>query len=354
VTGKQHDRREVRSETEGTVPDEQKVDSPDDTASETAFLGTAASAAPAATPADPFDSATQVEDDFAADSSSDPADSPGSSSGASSDPSEDSADEPEDGKKEQSTFWKELPVLIGVALVLALVIKGFVVQAFYIPSASMENTLQIGDRVLVNKLVYHTRDITRGDIVVFNGIDSWDPEVAFDEPSNPFSKAFRAVGTAFGLVPGEKDYIKRVIGIPGDKVKCCDASGRITVNGVPLDERSYIYVDPDTKEQNVPSEDNFDITVPEGRLWVMGDHRGVSYDSRGHSADIGGGTIPINHVVGRAFVVVWPINHRQILSIPSTFDQPGLAALIPYAPIGLGLIGAVPLALFQRHRRLRK
>jgi signal peptidase I len=290
--------------------------------------------------ANPTDSADSTEEESAADSSSDSSD--------------DSAAEPEDAKKKQGAFWKELPVLIGVALVLALVIKGFVIQAFYIPSASMENTLQIGDRVLVNKLVYHTRDITRGDIVVFNGIDSWDPEVAIDEPSNPLSKAFRAVGTAFGLVPGEKDYIKRVIGIPGDKVKCCDASGRITVNGHPLDERSYIYVDPETKEQNVPSEDNFDITVPAGRLWVMGDHRGVSYDSRGHSADVGGGTIPISHVVGRAFVVVWPISHRQILSIPSTFDQPGLAALIPYAPIGLGLIGAVPLALFQRHRRLRK
>ncbi|MEO5877743.1 MAG: signal peptidase I [Streptosporangiaceae bacterium] len=313
----------MRSETEGTVPEEQKVDSPDDTAVSSTSSADADADAPA-------DSASAEGPD---------------------EPAEES--EGKKKKKKESSFWKELPVLIGVALVLALVIKGFVVQAFYIPSASMENTLQIGDRVLVNKLVYHTRDITRGDIVVFNGIDSWDPEVAYVEPSNPVTKAFRAVGTAFGIVPGEKDYIKRVIGVPGDKVKCCDSTGRITVNGRPLDERSYLYVDPDTKEQNQPSEDKFTITVPEDRLWVMGDHRGVSYDSRGHSADVGGGTIPISHVVGRAFVVVWPLGHTKILSIPGTFDQPGLAAaLLPYTPLTAGLLGAIPLTLL--HRRLRR
>src|SRR5690606_13760171 len=109
-----------------------------------------------------------------------------------------------------------LPVLVVVALILALIIKTFVVQAFYIPSESMENTLLTNDRVLVNKLVYHVRDIERGDIVVFSGVDSWDSEVQFEEPSNPITAALRWVGVAFGLIPGEKDYIKRVIGIPGD------------------------------------------------------------------------------------------------------------------------------------------
>ena len=177
-------------------------------------------------------------------------------------------------------------MLVVVALALALLIKTFVVQAFYIPSESMENTLLTNDRVLVNKLVYHFRDIERGDIVVFSGVDSWDPEVEIEEPSNPVAAVGRWVGTAFGFVPGEKDYIKRVIGIPGDTVKCCDTEGRITVNGVPLDERSYLY------PGDMPSERPFEITVPEGRLWVMGDHRSVSLDSRAHQGDPGGGTIP--------------------------------------------------------------
>ncbi|WP_307797528.1 signal peptidase I [Actinomadura barringtoniae] len=258
-------------------------------------------------------------------------------------------------KKKQGSFWKELPVLIGVALVLALLIKTFAVQAFYIPSASMENTLQIGDRVLVNKIVYHTRDIKRGDIVVFNGLDSWDPEVDYAEPSNPVSKFFRAIGSAFGVAPNEKDYIKRVIGIPGDRVKCCDAQGRITVNGVPLDEKSYLYTDSQTGEQNKPSNETFDHTVQPGQLWVMGDHREVSSDSRAHRGDPGGGTIPIDHVIGRAFVIVWPLNRIDTLPIPKTFDQPALsAALAPATPLALGFIGALPVTLLYRRLRPRR
>jgi signal peptidase I len=300
------DRRDVRPEAEGTVPDEKQ-----------------------------------------------PADSVDSESGGRRRGGRKSAKE---GKK-QGSFWKELPVLIGVALVLALVIKAFAVQAFYIPSASMENTLQIGDRVLVNKIVYHTRDIHRGDVVVFNGLDSWDPEVQVSEPTNPVSKAFAAVGRAFGVVPGEKDYIKRVIGVPGDRVKCCDAQGRVTVNGAPLDEKSYLYTDSITKQQNRPSDKEFDFTVPEGRLWVMGDHREVSYDSRQHSGDAGGGSIPESRVIGRAFVVVWPIGRAKILPIPDTFQQPALAAanaVLPAAPLTAGLVGAVPMVWLNRRLRERR
>ncbi|KAB2341891.1 signal peptidase I [Actinomadura rudentiformis] len=258
--------------------------------------------------------------------------------------------------KKQGSFWKELPVLIGVALVLALVIKAFAVQAFYIPSASMENTLQIGDRVLVNKIVYHTRDIKRGDIVVFNGLDSWDPEVDYAEPSNPVSKVLRAIGTTFGVAPNEKDYIKRVIGIPGDRVKCCDAQGRITVNGVPLDEKRYLFTDPQTDEQNKPSNETFDHTVKPGQLWVMGDHREVSSDSRAHRGDPGGGTIPVSRVIGRAFVIVWPLDRIGTLPIPKTFEQPALnaaAALTPAVPLALGFVGAVPVVLVHRRLRIR-
>ncbi|MEU7893876.1 signal peptidase I [Nonomuraea sp. NPDC049152] len=220
--------------------------------------------------------------------------------------------------KKKGSSWKELPILIVVALGLALLIKTFIVQPFYIPSESMENTLLINDRVLVNKLVYHTRDIERGDVIVFNGEDSWDPEVVTEAPSNPVTGALRWVGELFGLVPGEKDYIKRVIGVPGDKVECCDSKGRITVNGVPLDEKSYLY------PGDVPSDKQFKITVPEGRLWVMGDHRSVSYDSRGHIGDPGGGTIAVDNVLGRAFVIMWPVSRWSSLDIPATFNQPGL------------------------------
>ena len=240
---------------------------------------------------------------------------------------------------------------------LALIIKAFVIQVFYIPSESMENTLLKNDRVVVNKLVYYTRDIKRGDVVVFSGIDSWDDGVVYTEPTNPVSQFFRWVGTAFGVVPGETDYIKRVIGIGGDKVKCCDSQGRITVNGVPLDEKSYLY------PGNEPSQDKFDITVPKDRLWVMGDHREVSMDSRRHQGEAGGGTIPVNQVIGRAFVIVWPLSRIGTLPIPATFDQPGLnkgtadrrvgeqdvpGALGEAVPFLAGFAFATPLVLIRR------
>ncbi|WP_242907284.1 signal peptidase I [Actinomadura terrae] len=259
-------------------------------------------------------------------------------------------------RKKKGSFWKELPVLVLVAVVLALLIKAFAVQAFYIPSGSMENTLQIGDRVLVNKIVYHTRDVERGDIVVFDGMDSWDPEVAYSKPTNPVGRFFRWVGGAFGVSPGEKDYIKRVVGIPGDRVKCCDAQGRVSVNGVPLDERQYLYTNPATHEQNRPSDQAFDVTVQPGTLWVMGDHRAFSSDSRAHLGDPGGGAIPKDRVIGRAFVVVWPLNRMDTLPVPHTFRQHALQAamddLVPAAPSAVALLVTQP-ALWRLRRRER-
>lgn len=248
--------------------------------------------------------------------------------------------------KSRRSFMREVPFLVLAALVLALLIKAFVVQAFYIPSGSMENTLRVGDRVLVNKLVYKFRDIHRGDIVVFNGLDSWTPEYQYKSPSNPFAKAVRWVGGTLGVSSaGEKDFIKRVIGVPGDHVVCCNAAGQITVNGVALDEAGYLY------PGNAPSTQEFDITVPAGRLWVMGDHRGESSDSRAHIGQPGGGTIPISRVIGRAFVIVWPLDHLAGLRTPATFSNPALkaaSAAAPVAPLALGFVGAVPLVALRR------
>ena len=220
---------------------------------------------------------------------------------------------------EHVSFWKELPILLLVAFAIAFLVKTLVVQAFYIPSGSMENTLAIGDRVVVNKVVYHVRPIARGDVVVFNGVDSFTPEVTITPPSDPVGKAADWLGRTFGFAPpDERDFVKRVIGIPGDHVKCCDSGGRITVNGVALDETSYLY------PGNAPSDLPFDVIVPDGKLWVMGDHRAASSDSRAHLGDPGGGFVPTDRVIGRAFAVIWPFSHVQVLPVPSTFDNPAL------------------------------
>jgi signal peptidase I len=207
-----------------------------------------------------------------------------------------------------------------IALVVALLIKTFAVQAFFIPSASMEPTLHgcpgcSGDRVLVNKLVYRFRDPHRGEIVVFRGPPSWQdtPEFTSNPPGNPFARFFHDVGSALGVTaPSSKDFIKRVIGVAGDHVVCCDSQGRITVNGHPLDE-PYLY--PGAK----PSAQAFDVTVPPGRLWVMG-------DSRAHQDDHLG-TIPTSDVIGRAFVKVWPPSRWGLLRVPKTFAPTGLVSM---------------------------
>ncbi len=278
---------------------------------------------------------------------------------------------PRSGKRRRRrSFIRELPVLIVVALVLALVIKTYAIQAFFIPSASMENTLEIGDRVLINKLVYDFRGIHRGDIVVFDGNGSWD----FGQPpasSNVLSRFWGDLEGIVGISHDSTIYIKRVIGLPGDHVACCNAKGQVTVNSVSLSEPSYLY------PGNAPSTQRFNITVPAGRLWVMGDHRAVSYDSRGHMGDPGGGTIPESAVLGRAFVIIWPPSRWGFLNIPATFEQPKLNASAGAAggssaalaaamdngtpvrpagsplPLALGFAGAVPLTWLQRAARRR-
>lgn len=212
---------------------------------------------------------------------------------------------------------KEIPLLVGVAVLIALVLKTFLVQAFVIPSGSMEQTIQIGDRVLVDKFTpWFGSKPQRGDVVVFKDPGGWlkDEQTTTKKNDPVVVKQAKEALTFIGLLPSdnEKDLIKRVVGVGGDRVKCCDVQGRVTVNGVPLSE-DYLY------PGNAPSDTPFDITVPQGRLWVMGDHRANSADSRFHQDTDYGGTVSEEEVVGRAMVIAWPFNHMTTLDEPGTY-----------------------------------
>lgn len=268
-------------------------------------------------------------------------------------------------RRRKRSLWRELPILVAIALILAVVIKTYAVQAFFIPSGSMENTLKVNDRVLINKLIYDFRAVHRGDIVVFNGDGTWNPG-PLPRPSNFFAEFADGFASMFGFGPAGEIYVKRVIGVPGDHVACCDAQGRVTVNNVPLNERSYLYPGEE------PSQIRFNITVSEGHVWVMGDHRGVSEDSRYHLGSPGGGAIPESSILGRAFVIIWPPSRWRILPIPGTFQQSALngktagagasdpaaaldgarlASASPAVPLTLGFAAAVPLTWLQRRIR---
>jgi signal peptidase I len=207
---------------------------------------------------------------------------------------------------------REVVLVLVIALGLSLLIKTFLVQAFFIPSASMENTLLIGDRVLVSKLTPGPFDLKRGDIVVFSDSGKW-LGTAPDVQEGTVKHAVRSSLIFVGLLPQDSNehLIKRLIGLPGDKVVCCDSGGRMTVNGVPVDE-PYLF------PGDQPSVDSFSVVVPPGRIWVMGDHRSDSGDSRYHQEDPGGGTVPLSDVVGKAFVKVWPLDRAGLLHSPTS------------------------------------
>ena len=210
--------------------------------------------------------------------------------------------------RNKGSLLKELPFLVVVALVASLLIKSFLVQFFYIPSGSMENTLQVQDRVAVNKIPFISKSIDRGDVVVFRDPDDWLPEIV-DYDTNKYLAKVKSALVAVGVLPNPaKQYlVKRVIGVAGDRIVCCTKNDKLTINGVEVDE-PYIFAG------NKPSDMTFDVTVPEGKIWVMGDHRGASADSRYHQDDINKGFVPISKVSGRVFAVVWPF--KNITYVP--------------------------------------
>ena len=215
--------------------------------------------------------------------------------------------------EKQLPIWQEMFLLLAIALILAIVIKAFFMQAFYIPSGSMNDTLVLNDRILVQKVSYWSGGPERGDVVVFEDPDNWLQPTELRTATNPVTKALEL----FGLYPTGGHLVKRVIGTGGDTVKCCDKRGRMVVNGVPLNEKSYL------AKSEEPSLIKFTQKVPEGYIWVQGDNRSNSADSRVHMGDPGGGFISEERVVGKVFTVVWPWDHAKFLERPATFDSVG-------------------------------
>jgi signal peptidase I len=202
---------------------------------------------------------------------------------------------------------REFPILVIVALAVSLVIKTFLVQFFYIPSGSMENTLQINDRVAVNKLPFISKNIDRGDVVVFRDPSNWLPE-PYANTQNQIIEKIKEGLVLVGVLPNPaKQYlVKRVIGVAGDTVVAKD--GVVTINGKKAEE-PYIFAG------NKPSEVDFNITVPAGKIWVMGDHRGASADSRYHQDDVNNGFVPVSRVTGRVVAIIWPFKNAG--TVPS-------------------------------------
>ncbi|GAB2697890.1 signal peptidase I [Thalassiella azotivora] len=208
-------------------------------------------------------------------------------------------------RRRRRTLLREVLALVLLGALLALVLRAFVVQAYVIPSGSMQPLLEPGDRVVVLNTgdvdpVDGTSGIRRGDVVVFDGTGLFAPT-----PDHALGGDVAAsVARWLGLGSSERDFVKRVVGLPGERVRCCDEQGRITVDGVPLDE-PYVF------PGDTPSDLRFDVRVPDGRLWVMGDHRSDSADSRAHLGSPGGGMVPMSRVVGRVVAVVWPLDRWQ-------------------------------------------
>ena len=212
-------------------------------------------------------------------------------------------------QKRQLPVWQESFLLVITALVMAVIVKSFFLQAFYIPSESMEPTMLVNDKLLVQKVSYWAGDVKRGDIVVFDDPGGWLGPEDSRHASNPIQRTLETVG----LFPTGGHLIKRVIGVGGDEIVCCTDKGKLTVNGTALDE-------PYLLDENATKDTTFDVKVPKGYLWVMGDNRGNSSASPQHMGDPGGGFIAEKSVVGKAWLRVWPWNRAGFIHKPSTFE----------------------------------
>jgi signal peptidase I len=276
------------------------------------------------------------------------------------------------GKKQKprrKAPWWELPALVLLAILIAILVKTFIVQPFYIPSESMEKTLHgcqgcRGDRILVNKLIYDFRDPHPGDIVVFHAPPGWDDEVTSKPPSNPIVKTVRGFGQLIGFVPPDGQVlVKRVIATAGQTVKG-DAQGHVMVSDNGPNGPFRTLNEPYTYTPGpAPSRAFGAVTVPKGRLWVMGDHRNDSADSRYHcgtnatdasddsSCDPTTSTVPVDDVIGKAFVIAWPPSRWRTLGTPSTFKN---AALAGASDVPAFVSGAVVLPLLGVRRRRRR
>jgi len=283
------------------------------------------------------------------------------------------------GKKQEKTKkphrkapWWELPALVALAILIAILVKTFVIQPFYIPSESMEKTLHgcqgcHGDRILVNKVIYDFRDPHPGDIVVFHAPPGWDDEPTSKPPSNPVLRVIRGFGQLIGFVPPDGQVlVKRVIATGGETVKG-DAAGQVQVSDTgpngpwrTLNE-PYVFIDKSGEGSLRPFGP---VTVPKGRLWVMGDHRNDSADSRYHcgtngtdstndlTCDPDSSTVPVDDVIGKAFVIAWPPSRWRTLGTPSTFESTAMAGATDVP----GMVSAaviLPLFVVRRRRRRR-
>jgi signal peptidase I len=218
-------------------------------------------------------------------------------------------------RPKKGSLLRELPIIIVSALVVSIIVKTFFIHFFYIPSGSMENTLQVGDRIAVNKLGSFFGEAKRGEVVVFRDPAGWLGTPSESDDSKIIQTIKSGLVTVGVLPDPAKQYlIKRVIGVGGDTVTCCDKKGYLTVNGVSVSE-PYIFTG------DKPSDTDFKVTVPKGFVWVMGDHRGASADSRFHTDDIHKGMVPLSSIVGRATVVVWPLNNLNFLSTGSELSK---------------------------------
>ncbi|MFC4000677.1 signal peptidase I [Prauserella oleivorans] len=263
---------------------------------------------------------------------------------------------PEDGQagarsrrkqKKQRSFWKELPILIAIALVLAFLIQQFLARVYMIPSGSMEQTLHgcagcTPDRILVDKITYDFSDPEPGDVVVFRGPQAWvenDPPV--DDSGNAVADFLQTIGSVFGLAPpDERDFVKRIIATGGQKVQCCDDQNRVLVDGRPLDEPYLYWEGKDTQEEFGP------VTVPDGHVWVMGDNRNNSADSRYQGGGGERGAVPVENIIGKARLIVLPPSRWGVVSDHNPQAETANALSAPAwqqgLPLGVGVLAAWP------------